>query len=55
VMDVLSNGRRVKSLTVVDDFTKEAVDIVVDHGLSWRWFRPASQRRMLLPLSRSRF
>ncbi|CPH95616.1 transposase [Burkholderia pseudomallei] len=29
VMDALSNGRRVKCLTVVDDFTKEAVDIVV--------------------------
>ncbi|AJX03443.1 putative isrso14-transposase orfb [Burkholderia mallei] len=29
-MDALSNGRRVKCLTVVDDFTKEAVDIVVD-------------------------
>ncbi|AJX56678.1 integrase core domain protein [Burkholderia mallei] len=27
VMDALSNGRRVKCLTVVDDFTKEAVDI----------------------------
>ena len=36
VMDVLSNGRRVKCLTVVDDFTKEAVDIVVDHDISWR-------------------
>ncbi|AIO53560.1 integrase core domain protein [Burkholderia mallei] len=34
VMDALSNGRRVKCLTVVDDFTKEAVDIVVDHGIS---------------------
>ncbi|KOT15866.1 putative isrso14-transposase orfb [Burkholderia mallei] len=33
-MDALSNGRRVKCLTVVDDFTKEAVDIVVDHGIS---------------------
>ncbi|KOT10496.1 HTH-like domain protein [Burkholderia mallei] len=27
VMDALSSGRRVKCLTVVDDFTKEAVDI----------------------------
>ncbi len=34
VMDALSNGRRVKCLTVVDDFTTEAVDIVVDHGIS---------------------
>lgn len=34
VMDALSNGRRLKCLTVVDDFTKEAVDIIVDHGIS---------------------
>ncbi len=34
VMDALSNGRRLKCLTIVDDFTKEAVDIVVDHGIS---------------------
>lgn len=34
VMDALSNGRRLTCLTIVDDFTKEAVDIVVDHGIS---------------------
>jgi putative transposase len=34
VMDALSNGRRLKCLTIVDDFTKEAVDIIVDHGIS---------------------
>lgn len=34
VMDTLANGRRLKCLTIVDDFTKEAVDIVVDHGIS---------------------
>jgi len=34
VMDALSNGRRLKCLTIVDDFTKEAIDIVVDHGIS---------------------
>ena len=28
VMDALANGRRVKCLTTVDDFTNEAVDIV---------------------------
>lgn len=33
-MDALSNGRRLKCLTVVDDFTKEAVDIVAEHGMS---------------------
>jgi len=34
VMDALSNGRRVKRLSVVGDFTKESVDIVLDHGIS---------------------
>lgn len=33
VMDALSNGRRLKCLTIVDDFTKEAVDLVVDHSI----------------------
>ncbi|MCF7697656.1 DDE-type integrase/transposase/recombinase, partial [Mycetohabitans sp. B2] len=33
VMDALSNGRRLKCLTIVDDFTKEAVDIMVDYGM----------------------
>lgn len=34
LMGALSNGRCLKCLTIVDDFTKEAVDIVVDHGIS---------------------
>ncbi len=34
VSDALSNGWRIKALTLVDDFTKEAVDIAVDHGIS---------------------
>jgi putative transposase len=34
VMDALSNGRRLKCLTIVDDFTKEAVEIVPDHSIS---------------------
>ena len=34
VMDALSNGRRLKCLTIVDEFTKESIDIVVDHGIS---------------------
>jgi transposase InsO family protein len=34
VMDALANGQRLKCLTTVDDFTKEAVGIVVDHGIS---------------------
>lgn len=33
VMDALSNGRRVKCLTVVNDLTKEAVNMVVNHGI----------------------
>ncbi|MCG3201209.1 MAG: IS3 family transposase IS407 [Gammaproteobacteria bacterium] len=34
VSDALSNGRRLKCLTIVDDFSKEAVDIVLDHGIA---------------------
>lgn len=34
VSDALANGRRLKCLTVVDDFTRECVDITVDHGIS---------------------
>jgi putative transposase len=33
VMDALDNGRRLKCLTIVDDFTKESIDIVVDHSI----------------------
>ncbi len=34
VFDALSTGRRIRCLTVVDDFTKEAVGILEDHGIS---------------------
>lgn len=34
VMDALSTGRRLKILTIVDDCTKEAIDIVPDFGIS---------------------
>ena len=34
VMDALSSGRRIKCLTVVDDFTRECLDIAVDYGIS---------------------
>ncbi|MCW2001308.1 transposase InsO family protein, partial [Xanthomonas arboricola] len=34
VFDQLASGRRIKCLTVADDFTHECVDIAVDHGIS---------------------
>ena len=34
VMDALASGRRIKCLTIVDDFTRECLDIAVDHGIS---------------------
>jgi len=37
VMDALEQGRRLKCLTIVDDFSKEAIDIVVDHGISGQY------------------
>ena len=33
VMDALAGGRRIKCLTVVDDFSRECVDIAVDYGI----------------------
>ena len=33
VMDALSTGRRIKVLAIVDDCTKESVNLVVDHGI----------------------
>ena len=33
VMDSLASGRRIKCLTVVDDFSRECVDIATDHGI----------------------
>lgn len=33
VMDALANGRGIKCLTVVDDFSRECVDIALDHGM----------------------
>lgn len=34
VSDALANGRRIKILTIVDDFSKESVDLVADFGIS---------------------
>lgn len=36
VHDVLANGRRIRMLTVVDDFTRESVKIAVDTSLNGR-------------------
>ena len=37
VFDALANGRRIKCLTVVDDFTRQNMDIAVDHGISGKY------------------
>lgn len=34
VSDALANGRRIKILTIIDDFTKECIDLVADFGIS---------------------
>jgi len=34
VFDALATGKRIKCLTIVDDFSREAVDILVDRGIS---------------------
>lgn len=34
VMDALASGRRIKCLTIVDDYTKECLDLPVAHSLS---------------------
>lgn len=35
--DALEYGRRLNCLTIIDDFSKEAVDIVVDHSISGQY------------------
>ena len=37
VMDALANSRRIKCLTVVDDFSRECVDIAIDYGMGGRY------------------
>ena len=37
VADALAHGRRIRCLTVADDFTHECVDIAVDHGISGKY------------------
>lgn len=42
VSDSLVNGRRLKLLTVADDFTRACVDIAADYGISGQYVtRPA--------------
>ena len=37
VSESLSNGRRIKCLTIADDFSHECVDIAVDFGISGQY------------------
>ena len=37
VSDSLANGRRIKCLTVADDFSHECVDIAMDFGISGQY------------------
>ncbi len=37
VSDSLARGRRIKCLTVTDDFSHECVDIAVDHGIDGQY------------------
>jgi len=37
VSDALASGRKLRCLTVADDFTHECVDIAVDHGIGGRY------------------
>jgi putative transposase len=37
VSDSLANGRRIKCLTVADDFSHECVDIAADYGISGQY------------------
>ena len=37
VMDALASGRRIKCLTVVDDFSRECVDIAIDYGMGGQY------------------
>lgn len=44
VSDALANGRRIKVLTIVDDFSTEAIDLVADFGISGNYVTRASIR-----------
>jgi putative transposase len=44
VSDSLANGRRIKCLTVADDFSHESVEIAVDYGISGHYVTPILDR-----------
>ena len=44
-MDALASGRRIKCLTVVDDFSRECVDIAMDHGMGGEYVARLLERR----------
>jgi putative transposase len=44
VMDALANGRRIKCLTIVDDFSRECIDIAVDHGIGGEYVTRVLER-----------
>lgn len=48
VSDSLSGGRRLKYLTVADDFSHESVDIAVDFGISGQYMTRVLDRAALL-------
>lgn len=50
ISDALANGRRIKVLTIVDDFTKESVDLVAEHGISGQLERAAQFRGLPLAI-----
>lgn len=43
-MDALANGRRIKCLTIVDDFSREWIDIAVDHGIGGEYVTRVLER-----------
>lgn len=43
-MDALANGRRIKYLTIVDDFSRECIDIAVDHGIGGEYVTRVLER-----------
>lgn len=47
VFDALADGRRLKCLTIVDDFTREAVDIVVDRSIGGDYVTRVLERAAL--------